>query len=86
MVEPIQMIMHLPIFNVKFPSIALSTFSGFVPIVNFDFLGELEFFKKFLKYLSKDNSIVEVKKKENGRDLQEQNSVKPDIIGLSDQI
>ena len=71
MVEPIQMIMHLPIFNVKFPAIAISIYSNFVPIVNFDFLGEVEFFKNFLKDISMDNSILEVEKDGKRRVLQE---------------
>ena len=68
MVEPIQMIMQLPIFKVKYPSISLIVFSNFVPLVNFDLLGELEFFKEFLIYLSARFSIKEATK----RNLQEE--------------
>ena len=68
MVEPLQMMMHLPIFMINIPAITLSVFSAFVPIVNFDFLVNLEFYSNFLKYLSFDNSIYY--KKNEGRLLQ----------------
>ena len=52
MVEPLQMMMHLPIFQVRFPANALSTFGDFVPIVNFDLLGETKIYNNFLKQIS----------------------------------
>ena len=72
MVEPLQMLMHFPIFMVKIPAIVMIVFSAFVPIVNFDFLVELEFYSNFLKYLSFDNSINDTK--QDGRVLQQTKS------------
>ena len=62
--------MHLPILKVRFPAIALSVFSNFVPVVNFDLLENLDFYKKFLNFLSYNYSKV-VKTEGEKRSLQE---------------
>ena len=44
LIGSLQLIMHLPIFGVKFPASALIVFGDFVPIINYDLLEDFDMF------------------------------------------
>ena len=52
MINPLQIIFHLPALNLGIPSNAMAFFAIVVPIVNFDCLGEVPIWKKFLEAIS----------------------------------
>jgi hypothetical protein len=42
MINPMQLIIYLPLFNVPFPALTLKVFSVIVPIIIFDLLDEID--------------------------------------------
>lgn len=52
MINPLQMIFHLPAFNFGFSSNIMSFFSIIVPIVNYDVLGGFQIYDDFLNSIS----------------------------------
>ena len=55
--QPLQLMLHFPIFNVWFPANIMIQFKNFVPIVNFDLMSEIKPYTDFLEKISQANAI-----------------------------
>jgi hypothetical protein len=57
MINPMQIIVYLPLFNVPFPALPLQVFSVIVPIIRFDILDEIDW-QGYIFGNGKDQDII----------------------------
>ena len=56
-IDQIQLIVHLPILDVKFPANTMKFYNYIVPIVNFDILSEIKEYNLFLFDISTSRTL-----------------------------